>query len=690
MNVFNKIKKTPFLVSFILIISLTISPVYALDISDDDDNTGSEPLNPGIKDEQTDEGDEGMVVSAHPIASEIGAQVLKDGGNASDAAVAMQLALNVVEPMMSGIGGGGFMMYYDANDKDVSLINSRERAPSKATGDLFLDEDGNLPPFQERVRSGKSVGVPGTLKGLEDTINKHGSGEYNLKDLLQPAIKLAEEGHEINWSLAKQIENNANKLSKTKAADVFLNNEGEPKEEGELLVQEDLADTFKLIAQKGTDVLYGGEIGQAIVNEVQSFNGIMEMEDLENYELSYENPVRENYKGHEVVTMPPPSSGGLTMLQMLKMAEKLNITDYDVKSSDKYHFLIESMHLAYADRGEYMGDPDQVIIPSEGLLNDDYIDKRISTIKSDKVNTNVKPGNPFDYQDGDKPNLTNPNTGESDRVEGETTHFSVIDSSGNAVSYTTTIEQVFGSGIMAEGIMLNNEMTDFDARPGGANEVAPNRRPLSSMTPTIVLKDNEPYMTVGSPGGTTIITSVTQTILNNIGYGMDIKDSIEEPRIYSNKYPNIRWEPGIPKNVREQVTNLGHTWENEPVDIGNVNSIIVEVDETTGKNNYLGAADSTREGSAVGINSSGKNANDLKDLLEQLVKEEEIKDEEALRVLNMHLSAVNYFEDQGDHDKIIKHMKGFKQLIQKHNESLTKKATDILTNYADDMIEENK
>ena len=559
MNLFKR-KTTLFFANIILILGL-IMPAAAA--AEDDDNTTWEPLNPGIKDEQTDEGDLGMVVSAHPLASEVGEQILKSGGNAVDAAVAMQFALNVVEPMMSGIGGGGFMMYYDAAAEDVSIINSRERAPGKADGNLFFDEDGEMPSFQDRVRSGKSVGVPGTLKGLEDAVDKQGSGKFELKDLIQPAIQLAEEGHEINWSVASAIEGNADKLSKTAAADVFLNEEGEPLKEGDLLVQKDLAETFKLIAKEGTDVFYKGEIAEAIVEDVQSFGGVMEVDDLKGYELSHEEPVRGEYKGYEVVTMPPPSSGGLTMLQLLKMSEKLNLTDYDVRSPEKYHYLAESMHLAYADRGEYMGDPDEVYIPAEGLLNDDYIDSRVATIQSDKANENVEPGNPLDYEDGPEDGLKDGATGvETDKEDGETTHFSVVDRWGNAVSYTTTIEQLFGSGIMVDGygFMLNNEMTDFDAYPGGANEVAPNRRPLSSMTPTIVLNDGKPYMTVGSPGGMTIITSVTQTIINAIGYNMDIKDAIEEPRIYSNQYPDIRWEIGIPDDTRDKIEALGHSW----------------------------------------------------------------------------------------------------------------------------------
>lgn len=905
-----KIKTFSLLATIVLVFNLGNTAIFA---AKDGDNTEWEGLNPGVKEEQTDEGDLGMVVSAHPRASEVGAQVLRDGGNAVDAAVAMQFALNVVEPMMSGIGGGGFMMYYDAQTEDISIMNSRERAPDGATPDMFLedkdnaltgdgklllgaldlkpeeggtgefhlgelemkdlvtdevifeddfsegtetateaseekvdneedseaadenadepeneseaseaaevideetdeadelgdadeeeqtietnedeeeleepnapqpkadsiawdndkyeldergttftiDEDGgkiefgdslegnksslglvkskmdevedselylkyklddpgedkrmrlwvraddfrpgstfakngygleinsntnklkviqskdskttdieeiDLPkttdwqhlrlqvedtnvkvrvweeeepedwdieksvegtpmPFQDRVRSGKSVGVPGTLKGLEEALSQWGSNHFSLSDLIQPAIGYAEDGVEVNWSVANAIENNADKLSKTAAKDVFLK-DGQPLKEGDKLVQKDLAETFKRIAEEGSGAFYKGEIAEAIADEVQKQGGSMQPSDLENYVTSSETPVRGQYKGYEIVTMPPPSSGGLTMLQLLKMSELLNLTDYDVQSYEKYHFLVESMHLAYADRGKYMGDPTKVDIPEEGLLNEDYIKDRIATIDDTKANDDVEAGNPWEYQGDDRE--VDVTVEADDKEDGETTHFSVVDQWGNMVSYTTTIEQLFGSGIMVDGygITLNNELTDFDAVPGGANEVSPGKRPLSSMTPTIVLKDGKPFMTVGSPGGTTIITSVTQTIMNVIGYDMELKDAIEQPRIYSNEFPNIRWEPGISDDMRAQVAEAGHKWESEAVDIGNVNSILIDRNEKTGDMKYIGAADSTRQGSAIGISTE-----------EKLVDKEELqKKVDELKGLNL-------------------------------------------------------
>lgn len=556
-------------------------------------NTEYEPENPGILDEQTAVGEKGMVVTAHPLASEIGAAVLERGGNAVDAAVAVQFALNVVEPMMSGIGGGGFMMYYDADEKDVSIINSRERAPAGATPDMFLDEDGKPLPFSERVESGLSVGVPGTLKGLERSLEKWGT--MSMAELLQPSIELAEEGVPVNWVLATAIENNKGKLMKSAAKDVFYPN-GEALKENDLLVQKDLANTFKAIAEEGTDAFYKGEIGQAIADTVQAYNGSLTVEDLSNYDITEDEPVWGSYKGYDIATMPPPSSGGLTMLQLLKKFDQLDLTQYDVKSTEKYHLMAEAMRLAYADRGEYMGDPEHIDIPAEGLLNPAYVAERVKLIDSETANDTVEAGNPWDYQEGEKSTVAveQPN----DKENGETTHFTITDQWGNVVSYTTTIEQLFGSGIMAPGtgVLLNNELTDFDAVPGGANEVQPNKRPLSSMTPTIVFKEDKPYLTVGSPGGPTIITSVTQTIVNAIGYDMNIKDAIEEPRIYTNSYPSIRWEYGMPGAVQEALKEKGHELQAKPQEIGNVNSILIGED-----GQFSGAADSTREGAAVGV-----------------------------------------------------------------------------------------
>lgn len=455
------------------------------------------------------EANNGMVVSAHPLASEVGLDILASDGNAIDAAIAMQFALNVTEPMMSGMGGGGFMMVHDGQTGETSIITSRERAPDGATPDMFLDEDGEPIPFEERVMQGTSVGVPGTLKGLETAHNTWGTME--MPQLIEPAINIAKDGFPIDEVLASSIEESQEKLMESAAGEVFFD-EGQPLAEGDTLVQEDLAHTLQLISDNGIDYFYNSEIAEALASTVREFGGSMEKEDLMNYDVTVDEPVWGTFKGYDIATMPPPSSGGVFLLQMLGILDGFDLSQYDTKSWEKYHLLAETMHLSYADRAEYAGDPEFVNVPIEGLLHPDYLQERRDMISLDGVNENPEAGSPFDYQNGmvDYDSAEQPGDG----VDGQTTHFTVADQYGNVVSYTTTIEQVFGSGIMVPGygFMLNNELTDFDAEPGGANEVQPNKRPLSSMTPTIVFNNGQPMLTVGSPGGQTIITSVLQTL----------------------------------------------------------------------------------------------------------------------------------------------------------------------------------
>lgn len=543
---------------------------------------------------QVDVGRDGMVTTAHPLASKIGADVLKKGGNAIDAAVAIQYALNVTEPMMSGIGGGGFMMVYDGKTEETTIINSRERAPAGAAPDMFLDENGVPIPFSERYKGGTAVGVPGTLKGLETALDMWGT--RSMKELISPSIQLAEKGFKIDSVLAAAISDNADTLTATAAKDVFLP-KGTPLKEGDKLVQKDLAKTFKLIRSKGTDAFYKGEIGQALAGTVQDFGGSMTPDDLKRYNVTIDEPIWGEYQGYKIASMPPPSSGGVFLLQMLKILDDFNLSQYDVRSAEKYHLLAEAMHLAYADRAAYAGDPEFVDVPVDGLLHPDYIAKRQQMISLDTANPNPQAGDPWKYQEGtaDYEQTVQPN----DRQYGETTHFSVTDKWGNVVSYTTTIEQVFGTGIMVPGygLMLNNELTDFDAVPGGANEVQPDKRPLSSMTPTIVFEDDKPVLTVGSPGGPTIITSVLQTILHTIEYDMELKAAVEEPRIYTNNLNSYRFENGISSDLIARLNQMGHRFGTNPVVIGNVQSILIDKEKGT----FKGVADSSRNGAAIGV-----------------------------------------------------------------------------------------
>lgn len=322
------------------------------------------------------------------------------------------------------------------------------------------------------------------------------------------------------------------------------------------------------------------------------------MSDLKRYHITVDKPLEADFRGYCVATMPPPSSGGVTVLYILKLLEEKNAWQTALRSPERYHLMTESMHLAYADRGAYIGDPEFVDVPVQGMLDPRYIKERAALIDPNKANSDVRPGDPWKYQQTGAPKRTVKQP--DDKRIGQTTHFTVADRWGNLVSYTTTIEQEFGTGIMVPdyGFMLNNEMTDFDAVPGGPNQAEPDKRPMSSMSPTIVFKDGKPVMTVGSPGGPTIIASVFQVLMYTLVDGLDIKSAIEEPRIYSNKYPMILWETGVPDAARERMAQMGHQFESSPQSIGNVQSIVI--DPVTGA--YTGAADSSREGWAVGLN----------------------------------------------------------------------------------------
>ncbi|WP_409294094.1 gamma-glutamyltransferase [Peribacillus sp. SCS-26] len=547
---------------------------------------------------QVDYGTDGMVASAHPLASKIGADILKKGGNAVDAAIAIQYALNVVEPMMSGIGGGGFMMVYDAKTKKTTIVDSRERAPGGAKPDMFLDKNGNPIPFDERVMSGTSVGVPGTLKGLERAHDRWGTTP--MARLINPSIKLAEDGFRIDSVLAKSIADSQDKLNKSAAKKVFLR-KGTPLKEGEKLVQKDLAKTFKLIRSKGSNVFYNGEIGRQLARTVHEKGGSMQLSDLRKYSVTIDQPIWGDYKGYQIASMPPPSSGGVFLLQMLKILDDYQLSQYGIKSWEKYHLLSEAMHLSYADRAAYAGDPEFVNVPLKGLLDPAYIKERQKLISMDKSAATVQAGDPWKYETSSRDyKIVKQN---DDKKIGQTTHFTVADKWGNTVSYTTTIEQVFGSGIMVPGygFMLNNELTDFDAVPGGANGVEPYKRPLSSMTPTIVFENKKPVMTVGSPGGPTIIASVLQTIINSLEYDMELKAAVEEPRIYTNKPGSYTKEKGIPAEVIAKLNSLGHSFKTENTDIGNVQSILINNKEGY----FKGVADSSRNGAAIGIDAKG-------------------------------------------------------------------------------------
>ncbi|MFZ3001499.1 MAG: gamma-glutamyltransferase [Undibacterium umbellatum] len=481
----------------------------------------------------------GMVATEQALATQVGLDILKRGGNAVDAAVAVGFALAVVLPNAGNIGGGGFMVIHDSKSgKDIAL-DFRELAPEKASRDMYLDANG-------KVISGKSlyshlaVGVPGTVAGMDLALRKYGSMKW--KDVIAPAIRLADQGFEISPHLAELIDSSKNQLGKWPASKAIFFKDGKPLLAGERLLQKDLAQSLRLIAEQGPSAFYEGAIAKKIVAEMQQHEGLISASDLKNYKAVERIPVRGNYRGFEVVSMPPPSSGGVHIIQMLNMLEHYPLKEQGANSAQTLHQLSEVMKLAYADRSEFLGDPDYYKVPTKALTSRAYADDLVKKIQADRAtpSAEIKPGKPLPY--------------ESD----QTTHYSVADKFGNVVATTYTLNLNFGSGIVATGtgIVLNNEMDDFSVKAGvpnafgllggDANAVQGWKRPLSSMSPTIVLKDGKPYLVTGSPGGSRIITTTLQTILNVIDHGMNVAEATISPRIHQQWMPDqLRFEKGI-------------------------------------------------------------------------------------------------------------------------------------------------
>lgn len=555
----------------------------------------------------------GMVSTVHPQATRVGREVLGSGGNAIDAAVAVQFALNVVQPHTSGIGGGGFMLVYAAAEDELYAIDCRERAPRGATPEMFL-EGGEPVPFRERHTNGKAVGVPGTLRACDVALKRFGTRD--MGELICPAIDLADGGTTVTVDafLAEAIRSNVEDGTLTEETmSVFAPN-GTPLGEGDRLIQPDLADTLRSIREDGSAAFYKGEIASDIAKTVQDAarfrdeGGSMDEEDLARYNVDISIPEYAPYDGTAesvtVRTMSLPSSGGLTIGQILALLEPLELAESDPNAVETYHRLLSVFRLAYADRGAYMGDSEYVDVPWQGLLDADYLDKRREMLPGPDERVpdgKPKPGDPWSFQPGEPYRTIADGSGDGGKTgkRGQTTHFTVGDSDGNLVSWTTTIEQLFGSGIMVpgRGFMLNNELTDFDAVPGGPNEVRPGKRPLSSTSPTIVFQDGDPLFTVGSPGGKTIITTVARVILNIAEFGMSIPEAIAAPRVYQDAALNTRVEPFVPEDVRAGLGDLGYEINKEIItQLGSVQLIRVRDDE-----GYLGAGDFRRNSAVEGV-----------------------------------------------------------------------------------------
>lgn len=494
----------------------------------------------------------GMVASQERRATEIGVDILKRGGNAVDAAVAVGFALAVTLPRAGNLGGGGFMLIHRAGGEPVA-IDYRETAPKAATPTMFLDEKGEPVPQKSRD-SGLAVGVPGTVRGLALAHQKYGSGRLMLADLIAPAIALAREGIVVDDDLADSLPQ-AGRLARHAATKAVFFKEGRPLGLGERLVQADLAATLQAIAAQGPDAFHTGPIAERIVAAVRSIGGVMTAEDMAGYRVVERKPVTGSYRGHKIVSMPPPSSGGVHLIQILNILEGFDLRASGAGSAETLHVMAEAMKPAYADRATFLGDPDRVTIPVMGLISKKYAATQRAKIEPARARpaAEVQAGDPLPH--------------ESD----QTTHFSVVDSMGNAVANTYTLNFSYGVGLVAEGtgVLLNNEMDDFSAKPGAqnayglvgsdANSVAPGARPLSSMTPTFVLKGDRLMLVTGSPGGSRIITTTLQVISNVIDHGMNLAEAVAAPRIHHQWQPDVLLtETGLSPDTIRLLAAKGH------------------------------------------------------------------------------------------------------------------------------------
>jgi len=537
----------------------------------------------------------GMVASTNEVASQVGVDIMKRGGNAVDAAIAVAFALQVTHPAAGNLGGGGFMMIR-LNDGRTTAIDYREMAPAAAHRNIYLDKNGNLIEGEGGSLVGyRAAGVPGTVRGMELALKKYGSGKLTWAQLVEPARRLAGAGFTVTYELARSLHNEREYLSQYAETKRIYLKGGQFYKEGELFRQPDLAATFARLQRFGPNEFYEGETARLIVADMKRNNGLMTMEDLHNYVAKERTPVRGNYRGHEIISMPPPSSGGAVLIEMLNILEGFDLQKMEANSSDRYHLMAEAMRRAFADRAEYMGDSDFVKVPVQGLIDKAYATTLRASIDTDRASTSaeVRAGRPAGY--------------ESD----ETTHFTVVDSQGNAVSNTYTLNNSYGSAAVAKGtgLLLNDEMDDFAAKPGTPNmygliqgernAVAPKKRPLSAMTPTIVLrKDGSLWFTVGSPGGPTIINTVLCVITNVIDYEMNIQQAIDFPRIHHQWLPDeLVGEPfGLSGDTQRALTLRGHKLAKLRY-LGDAEGIMIE--EKTGMR--LGATDPRRsDGLAVG------------------------------------------------------------------------------------------
>ncbi|WP_125141852.1 gamma-glutamyltransferase [Clostridium transplantifaecale] len=535
------------------------------------------------RDDRDANGKNGVVSTGKYEASKIGADIIEAGGNAVDAAVAVGFALGVCEPQSSGIGGGGFMLIHSAETGENVFVDFREPAPSKAEPGMWpVDKDGELTDDTKWL-GGPAVGVPGEVKGLLYALDTYGT--MTREEVMNPAIEMAENGYEVSAVLNRDMMEEFEVLTRFKACgDIYLK-EGFPYSVGDVIKNPDLAKTLSLIRDNGPDAFYKGAMAEAMVKAVQESGGVLTLEDLANYDIKLRTPVSGTYRGYEILSSPPPSSGGTTIVEILNILENFDIKGMGHNSVEHLHTLTEAMKMAYKDRGFFAADTDFIDVPLTGMASKEYAKELASQIDPEKAQI---------FEHGDAWAYESP----------QTTHYSIMDKQGNIVAVTKTINYVFGSGLVPEGygFIMNDEMDDFDAEVGTANEVQPGKRPMSSMSPTIILKDGKPVMTIGAPGSQRIISGVAQVISNVIDFDMDIQDAISAPRIHAGSDwttsdETIMIETRVDNDVIEGLKALGHPvletgdWMDYPC---------VQAVEMLPDGTLRGGADPRRDGKAVG------------------------------------------------------------------------------------------
>ena len=520
----------------------------------------------------------GMVVSTTKYASEIGVSILKKGGNAIDAACAVGFALAVTSPSNGNIGGGGFMVTYLA-DGTTFTLDYREKAPAAAYRNMFLDDNGEVIKDMS-ITTRASSGTPGSVDGLLKAWEIYGSGNISLRELITPSIMLAERGFKLSLYEAQKLNAFKELFSKNEAAaKIFIRSDNKEWEKGDRLIQRDLGKTLKRIARYGREGFYSGKTADLIVSEMNKGLGLISYQDLTEYDSKFRKPVKGYFNEYEIISMGPPSSGGTILIEMLNMLELFSLNKMMWNSSEYIHLLTEVQRRAYADRAEHLGDTDFWNAPIDILLSKSYAKNRIKDFSSEKasISTQIFAGEPYSYESS------------------ETTHYSVVDKYGNSVSVTTTINLDYGSGIVVDGagFFLNNEMDDFSSKPGvpnsfglvgnEANSIEAGKRPLSSMTPTIVLKNQKPFLILGSPGGSRIITSVLQVFLNITMHNMSIKEAVSLPRVHSQWLPDAIYveENSLNNDAKDLLIYKGHTIL-PYMNIGNVNAILINGSIYTG------------------------------------------------------------------------------------------------------------